>query len=439
MANRISYLLNWHGPSEAIDTACSSALVAIHRAVRALQLGECNLAIAGGVSLMVVPETFVATSQLGVLSPDGCCKTFDKSANGYVKGEGIGAILLKPLKKALTDGDVIYGIIRGSAENHGGKAQSLTAPNSVVQAQLLEQAYRVGAIDPATITYIETHGTGTVLGDPAEIEGIKLAFSKFATTKNKVQYCGLGSVKTNIGHLEPAAGIAGVIKVLLAMRHGKLPGTVHLTELNPYIDIKESPFYIVDKTKAWEHLKDVTGNNIPQRAGVSSFGFGGSYAHVVLEEAPKRDQFQMGNKPAYLITLSAKSEASLKQKVTDLQNWLQVQSEPVSLIAISYTLNTGRAHFDKRVAIMAATCEELSKKLASLQKGQVIDGCFRGDASKKPDDAAIYAKVLNTTLNDLRSRPIQNAKEYKINLTALANLYVKGYDLDWALLHQGGI
>ena len=351
LANRISYLLNLHGPSEAIDTACSSALVAIHRAVKALQRGECTMAIAGGVSLMLSPDTFIVTSQLGVLSPDGQCKTFDKDANGYVKGEGVGALLLKPLDQALADEDLIYGIIKGSAEKHGGKAQSLTAPNAIAQAALLEKAYREGEVNPATITYIEAHGTGTALGDPVEVEGLKLAFSKFPETQHKKHYCGLGSVKTNIGHLEPAAGIAGVIKVLLAMQHKTLPTDIHFNELNPYIDIKDSPFYIVNATRKWRRLKDVEGKRIPRRAGISSFGFGGTNAHVVIEEAPQMSDALTANKPAYLITVSAKTEQSLKQRLTDLAAWL-AHHEQASLEAISYTLNTGRSHFDQRCAIV---------------------------------------------------------------------------------------
>ena len=220
--------------------------------MKALQHGECSLAIAGGVGLMLSPNTLVTTGQMGVLSSDGHCKTFDASANGYVKGEGIGALLLKPLSKALEEDDTIYAVIRGSAVNHGGKAQSLTAPNVVAQAQLLEKAYKESGFDASTISYIEAHGTGTALGDPAEVEGLKAAFSRFAGTKNKEAYCGLGSIKTNIGHLEPAAGIAGVIKVLLAIRHGELPGLVNFKELNPYIEIKGSPFYLSRKDPTLE-------------------------------------------------------------------------------------------------------------------------------------------------------------------------------------------
>ena len=256
LANRVSYFLNFKGPSETIDTACSSALVAIHRAVTSLQNKECTLAIAGGANLMLNPKTLVMISQLGILSPDGKCRTFDKGANGYVKGEGIGAVLLKPLIQAELDGDPIYGVIRASAVNHGGKAQSLMAPNSLAQAQLIEKVYNISGVDPSTTSYIEVHGTGTALGDPVEIEGLKQAFAHFKSTVNKIGYCGLGSIKTNMGHLETAAGVVGVIKVLLAMKHGEIPGNLHFTELNPYIDIKNSPFYIIEETQEWKRLKD---------------------------------------------------------------------------------------------------------------------------------------------------------------------------------------
>jgi 3-oxoacyl-(acyl-carrier-protein) synthase/acyl carrier protein len=286
LANRLSYLLDWRGPSEAIDTACSSSLVAIHRAVRAIRSGEIESALAGGVSLALSPSTYVVTAQMGVLSPDGKGKTFDKAANGYVKGEGVGAVFLKPLHQAEADGDHIYGVIRGSAENHGGRATSLTAPNPKAQADLLVTAYQDAGIEPDTVSYIETHGTGTVLGDPIEIEGLKQAFARLSEGQapKRYPYCGLGSVKTNIGHLEPAAGIAGLFKILLALKHQTLPATLNFTEQNPYIDLKETPFYLVTKTQLWQPLRDEADKPLPRRAGLSSFGFGGANAHLVLEE-----------------------------------------------------------------------------------------------------------------------------------------------------------
>ncbi|MCP4042436.1 MAG: polyketide synthase, partial [Gammaproteobacteria bacterium] len=256
LANRISYLFDFIGPSVAIDTACSSSHIAMHQAIRSIQMGESEMAIAGGVSLALDPKTFVGTGQLGVLSPDGRCKTFDESANGYVKGEGIGAVLLKPLAQALEDGDHIYAVVAGSAVNHGGKANSLTAPNAKLQSRLLVEAYREADFSPDTIDYIETHGTGTKLGDPVEVEGLKDAFKTMEQefgngTTGENNYCGLGSVKSNVGHLEPAAGIVGIIKVLLAMQHKQLPASIHVNKLNSYIEIEKSPFYIVTETQPW--------------------------------------------------------------------------------------------------------------------------------------------------------------------------------------------
>ncbi|EIW16728.1 type I polyketide synthase, partial [Pelosinus fermentans] len=286
--NRMSYLLNLHGPSEPIETACSSSLVAIHRAVQALESGACEMAIAGGVNTLVTPDLYISFNKAGMLAEDGRCKTFSDQANGYVRGEGAGMLLLKKLKDAESAGDHIYGIIKGTAENHGGRANSLTAPNPKAQAKLLETAYTKAGIDPRTVTYIEAHGTGTELGDPIEINGLKAAFKELyeATGDAGVtnNHCGLGSVKTNIGHLELAAGVAGVIKVLLQLQHKTLVKSLHCDKVNPYIQLTDSPFYIVQEKREWKSLQDETGKEIPRRGGVSSFGFGGVNAHVVIEE-----------------------------------------------------------------------------------------------------------------------------------------------------------
>ena len=235
--------------------------------VRALQQGDCQLAIVGGVNALLSPTFFTSFSHAGMLSEDGRCKTFDKSANGYVRGEGVGVVILKPLTKALSDKNRIYGIIKGVSVNHGGHVNTLTTPNPNAQAELIVEA--CGELNPETISYIEAHGTGTRLGDPIEVNGLKKAFQTLATQQNstlKEHTCGIGSVKTNIGHLEPAAGIAGVIKVLLSMKHTMLPGNVHFNELNPYIELEKSPFYIVNKTQDWKQLLDKQGNLIPRRA-----------------------------------------------------------------------------------------------------------------------------------------------------------------------------
>src|SRR5581483_7072913 len=283
--NRMSYFLNLHGPSEPIDTACSSALVAVHRAVVALHTGQCEMAIVGGVNTLVTPDLHISFSKAGMVCEDGKCKTFSAKANGYVRGEGVGMLMLKPLSAAERDGDHIYGLIRGSAQNHGGRANSLTAPNPSAQADLIKAAFKRAGVDPRTVSYIEAHGTGTPLGDPIEVQGLQTAFKELTQSQAlPTGYCGLGSIKSNIGHLELAAGVAGVIKVLLQMKHRTLVKSLHCDEINPYIQLEGSPFYVLQEQRSWVALKDDNGRELPRLAGVSSFGFGGVNAHVVLEE-----------------------------------------------------------------------------------------------------------------------------------------------------------
>ncbi|WP_281991706.1 beta-ketoacyl synthase N-terminal-like domain-containing protein, partial [Aquimarina aggregata] len=277
LTNRISYMLDLHGPSEVIDTACSSSLVAVHRAIESIRSGHCEVAISGGVNTILSPKVTLCLSKAGMLTEDGRCKTFDASANGYVRGEGAGIVILKTLKQAALDGDHIYGVIKGSAENHGGKASSLTAPNPDAQRDLILKAYKNADVNPEDVSYIETHGTGTSLGDPIELEGLQMAFKELSKGKYKYGSIGLGSVKTNIGHAEAAAGIAGITKVILMMQHKKIPGNVHLKEVNPYLKLDNTPFYLLKDSKNW-----VVDNKAI--AGVSSFGFGGSNAHLIVEE-----------------------------------------------------------------------------------------------------------------------------------------------------------
>ncbi|AEW95939.1 MULTISPECIES: non-ribosomal peptide synthetase [Streptomycetaceae] len=290
-ANRISHLFNLHGPSTIYDTACSSSLVAVHRAVRALQRGDCDAALAGGANLLLSPYGFLGLRRAGMLSPDGRCKTFDARADGYGRGEGVVLLMLKRLARARADGDPVHGVIIGSAENHGGRTHSLTVPNPRAQTDVVFRAHDAAGVPPESIGYIEAHGTGTELGDPIEVDGLKDAFARLLERKAPTTgepRIALGSVKTNIGHLEAAAGVAGVVKVLLAMKHRTLPGLVHLTRPNPMLDFDGSPFRLQTRTTAWEPWCDDGGTAHPRRAGVSSFGMGGSNVHVVLEEAEER-------------------------------------------------------------------------------------------------------------------------------------------------------
>jgi acyl transferase domain-containing protein/SAM-dependent methyltransferase len=417
--NRISYLLNLRGPSEPVNTACSSALVAVHRAVRSLRSGESSVAVAGGIALNLSPHSTVAAGMMGLLSPDGRCKTLDRSANGYVKGEGIGAIVLKPLRQALADGDHIYAVLRGTAVNHGGRAASLTAPSSEAQAILIQAAVEEAEVGPETIGYLELHGTGTELGDPVEINGIKSAFRKLAKKRGTPlpgrPHCGIGSVKTNIGHLEPASGIAGLIKVVLALQHEALPGVVHLQEVNPYVDLADSPFFIVDKTRPWDRLQDAAGRPLPRRAGVSSFGFGGVNAHVLLEEhvPPALSPPSQDNGPAraQVFVFSARTEEALDETVRRfldrLDAWERDGAAP-SLSDVAWTLQTGREEMKERLAVVARDARQLRERLE--QRGAHV---YRGQAPGGEGE------TIATTDPDL-----------------LAEHWARGGAVDWTLLHQ---
>ncbi len=369
--NRISYFFNFRGPSIPVDTACSSSLVALHQAINALKEQECQTALVGGVSIFCTPARYIQMSQLGMLSPLGQCKTFDQSADGYVRGEGAGVILLKPLAQAIEDQDQIYGVIKGSAVNHGGRATTLTSPNVYAQAQVLCAAYTKANVAPNTISYIEVHGTGTPLGDPIEINSLKRAFRQLHQQYHLLSvdhpYCGLGTVKTNIGHLEAAAGIAGLIKLLLAFKNQLLPKIVNFQQLNPRIEFKGSPFYLVCETQPWQQLKTDLGE-IPRRAGISSFGVGGVNAHVILEEAPERVLVNEElDRPYHLLTLSAKTEQALAQLRHSYGEFLTSNTD-VSIEDICYTANIGREHFNHRLAIVADSREQLVEELASFSR-----------------------------------------------------------------------
>ncbi|NUR26004.1 MAG: SDR family NAD(P)-dependent oxidoreductase, partial [Catenulispora sp.] len=358
LANRVSHLLDLHGPSEAMDTACSSALVAVHRAVRAIHSGECAAALAGGVNVLLSPGLFVAFEKSGMLAADGRCKTFDATADGYARGEGVGVVYLKPLARALADGDHIHALIRGSAVNHGGRAPSLTAPNPAAQARVVAAAHRTAGVDPADVGYIETHGTGTRLGDPIEIEGLKKAFADLGADPAAAPgpWVALGSVKPNIGHLEAAAGIAGLLKTVLSLEHGQLPPTLNLTTPNPLLRLDGTPFRLNDRLRPWPEG--------PRVAGVSSFGFGGTNAHVVVEAAPEAAAEAAAEavagavaEPAtdgpHAIVLSAPSAWALTEYANRLAEFLTDRPD-TDLARVAATLKYGREHLAHRVGFLAS-------------------------------------------------------------------------------------
>ncbi len=440
IANRVSYLLNLKGPSSAIDTACSSSLVAIHRAVRAIQQGDCDMALAGGVNLLISAVANIAFSKNGMTSKDGRCKTFDKSANGYVRGEGVAAVFLKPLSKAIKDNNHIYGIIIGSAENHGGKTNSLTAPNPNAQAELIVEAYERAGIEPGTVTYIETHGTGTPLGDPVEINGLKLGFENFYKKNrgamNGKSVCGLGSVKTNMGHLEAAAGVTGLLKVLMSMKYRKIPSNIHLKELNPFIELENSPFYIVNQLRDWEPLNGASGRKLPLRAGVSSFGMGGSNAHLVLEEYIKpTEQNCCTTQLPNIFVLSAKNVAQLHEYAGLFVSFLDRNKEYLcstsGLESLVYTLQLGREEMKERLAIVFDSFPELLERItAYCNKEQPVEGVFTGNTRAASNAGA---DILNTgDGTDFVKKLIINGEMEK-----LAQLWVEGKNIEWSVLYEG--
>lgn len=431
--NRISHFFDWHGPSMPIDTACSSSLVALHQAIHSLLRGECDQALAGGVSVLCSPTHYISFSKTGMLSPDGLCRTFDDSAKGYVRGEGAGLVMLKRLQDAIDDDDRIYGVIRGSAVNHGGQARTVTYPNPQAQADVIATAYERAGIPPGSISYIEAHGTGTPKGDPIEINGLKAAFARLAEyfdCKVEPYSCGLGSLKANVGHLEPVAGIAGIIKVLLAMKHRTLPGLAHFQRLNHRIDLTDSPFFIVDKTQDWPARQDAAGHVLPRRAGVSSFGFGGVNAHVVIEEWTGGETIASdGNlaEASTLIVLSAKNDDRLHASAQQLLDWLRrPHSQPLCLPDIAYTLQVGRSAMEERLGIVARSLDELERKLEAFVSGAAEKGdLYRGSALPQDQDAASPVPLLQNVelIADGQNREV-------------VQFWVKGGAVDWKSLYS---
>ncbi len=336
LANRISYLLGLKGPSMPIDAACSSSLVAIRSAIESIWVGSSDVAIAGGINLLISPMIYISFSRAGMLSPTGRCRTFDEGADGYVRGEGAGALLLKPLSRALRDGDHIHAVIRGSAVNHGGRVNTLTTPNPNAQAALIVSAFEEAGVDPATVGYMEMHGTGTALGDPIEVNGLKKAFRELRRRAGQPGLTDpgtlIGSVKSSIGHLEAAAGMAGVFKVVLAMRHGRIPGNLHIANVNPHIQLDGSPLRIARTTEAWPQPRDAgTGAELPRRAGVSSFGFGGINAHALIEEHIPADRPAGPDGAEHLLVLSARTAEQLAERARDLAAFLDTRTDPPDL------------------------------------------------------------------------------------------------------------
>jgi len=360
LSTRVSYELNLKGPSIDIQTACSTSLVAVHMACQSLLSYQCDMALAGGVSVQVPQRTGYYYIPGGISSPDGHCRAFGAQAQGTIFGSGVGIVVLKRLADALSDRDTIHAVIKGSAlSNDGSSKIGYTAPSIDGQAQAIAMAQSIAGIDAETITYVETHGTGTALGDPAEIAALTKAFR---TGADKNNFCAIGSVKSNFGHLDAAAGIAGLIKTVLALKHKRLPPSLHFEQPNPQIDFARSPFYVNSRLQEWR------GNGSRLRAGVSSFGVGGTNAHVILEQAPSiqnSGQASGPSRPVQLILLSARTESALDVMTANLIERLK-QREDANLGDVAYTLGVGRKVFDYRRMIVCRGRDDL---LAALESG----------------------------------------------------------------------
>lgn len=403
-ANRLSYILNLRGPSVVVETACSSSLVALHFACRSLQTKESDMCLVGGVSLMLSPEPFITYSHARMMASDGRCKTFDARADGYVRGEGCGVVLLKRLADAVKDKDNVLAIIRGTAINQDGLSNGLTAPNGPSQQAVIRRALQNAGVSPAQISYIEAHGTGTSLGDPIEFKSLKAILMQ---ERRADQPCWLGSVKTNIGHLEAASGIASVIKVVLALQHREIPPHLHLKQLNPYISLEGTTFVIPNDLQPW--FVGTEG----RFAGISAFGFGGTNCHTILEEAKAEfrlpilglestteqkpqekeakgeshqtnpiEQTASMDRRTHLLSLSAKNEQALKELAQRYVDFLATHPE-ATLADVCFTANTGRSHFEHRLAVVANSHSQLREQLQAFAAGENPTGWVSGQANHK--------------------------------------------------------
>lgn len=354
-AGRLSYVFGFQGPNISLDTSCSSSLLAIHLACQSLRNRESDLALAGGVNLMLSPEVTIGFCKLKALSANGHCKTFDATADGYVRGEGCGIVVLKRLSDAIADGDRIHALIRGSAVNHDGKSNGLTAPNGLAQTAVISQALKNAKVEPTQIRYIETHGTGTTLGDPIEVLALGRVFSKGRTKENPLF---IGSVKTNFGHLEGAAGIASLMKVVLSLQHKTIPPHLNYKNPNPYIPWDKLPIAVPTELIPWE------SNGQPRLAGVSSFGMSGTNVHIVLSEAPDCS-FSNHSRPWQLLVISAKTSSALDRATVNLAEYL-LQNPDIEIADVAYTLQVGRQAFKHRRMLVCTNKDDAVSVLQTL-------------------------------------------------------------------------
>lgn len=421
-AGRISHLLGLHGPSLALDTACSSSLLAIHLACQSLRNRECDVALAGGVQLMLSPLMSVYLSRTRALSPTGYCRPFSADADGFVRAEGVGVIVLKRLSDALQQGDRILSVIKGSAVNHDGSSSGITVPNGLAQEQLLRTALDAAGLHPAEIAYIEAHGTGTRLGDPIELGALDAVYGQQRGSSSPLW---VGAAKSNIGHLEAAAGVAGLIKTSLLLQHRLVPANLHFTAPNPQFDWNASPLRVpLENITLQPEAETVMG-------GVSAFGLSGTNVHTILSSAPAVSLPERVDMQWQLITLSAKEEAMLLQKIADLHLHLQ-QYPGAALADIAYSANAGRQHFKYRVAWVVKDAGRLADRLAAIGS---VAGIREHNNRLLLQQAGIAA--IQPLLNGQAPLVALPAPDLEKALTALAAAYIQGHSINWVGLYKG--
>ncbi|MES2825084.1 MAG: beta-ketoacyl synthase N-terminal-like domain-containing protein [Pseudomonadota bacterium] len=441
MASRISFLFNFRGPCMVVDTACSAGLVSVHMACSAIRNGECDTALAGGINITMGGElrtNFQGGMKMdSVESDDGVIRTFDAKANGTVWGEGVVLVMLKPLNIAVKDGDHIYGVIKGSAINNDGASNGLTAPNAEAQEEVILQAWKNAGINPENLSYIEAHGTGTVLGDPIEFKGLSSAFRRYTERR---QFCAIGSLKTNMGHLVAASGCASLIKVLKQLQHQEIAPTINFNEPNHYINFHSSPLFVNDRLRPW----DVSGTRY---AAISSFGFSHTNCHMVIEEAPKLVSPEQGRQH-YCFTVSAKKQSLLLDYLQRYQ--VRCSTEDWNLADLCYTANIGRGAYSHRVAIITSSTIELrtalEQAIAVLQNNETSDATQRifygkhvivSDKKTQREAGEITDKEKKSLTETASSQLTMLAQNPEANLTELARLFCLGADVDWRVFYQG--
>src|ERR1700733_315834 len=406
-AGRVAYTLGLQGPALAIDTACSSSLVAVHLACQSLRLGECRMALTGGVNVILAPELLVNFSRSQMMAAEGRCKTFDASADGFVRAEGCGVLLLKRLADASADGDNILAVIRGTAVNQDGRSSGLTVPNGSAQQEVIRDALRNASVDPRQVGYVETHGTGTSLGDPIEVHALNAVYGEGRSTEYPLA---IGSIKTNVGHLETAAGVAGLLKTVLILMHGEIPPNLHFKNPNPHVAWNDMAVSIPTVRTPWPA-------NFGRRiAAVSSFGFSGTNSHLVVESveglstllpaddtdnpSAKENALPLKERTHDVLTLSAKTSGALQESIVCYAAHLGEHPE-LSLADVCHTANSGRSHFEHRFSVVAASSEQLREKLAACVEGQDPVGVFQGhvDLTRRPEVVFLFTGQGGQYLN----------------------------------------